>query len=630
MKKDYGTKRVEMAWIAPFRKYAPAALVLCVVILLTIAIFFPYGSLRPAFGSLSSKLILLIVYAALGALAVYLFLEAKQREESVQQEIAETEELFGLSERLNTTLQSIGEGVIATDVDGVITLMNEVAFQMTGWQSSKAIGAHAREVFRIVREETREPIDDPSREVLALGHRIREDTIALLISRSGKEQPIAFHAAPILDADGWIIGAVLVFQDVTGLRAVQRHREQLIEELSRTNERLREEVAKREEGRRAALSLMQDAQMAQAALRESEERLRVVFEGIDDALLVHDPGGRLLDCNPAACGILGYGRKDLLDRNIKDIAPKPQAKSPAQWLKTKGGELIPVHVHTSAIMYNGADAFLFVARDIAELQRIQDELKASNEQLLESNSALEEYARVASHDLQEPLRKIESFAQVLIEDYGGAVDTKGREYLDIMVNSAARMRRLIRDVLAFSRAATAEKPSADVDLNHVMEVVKDNLSERIQEREATIIAHDLPLVYGDETQMVQLLQNLVGNGLKFNDHEAPRVEVFAAEDDNEWRIFVKDNGIGMRESETQTIFAPFKRLHGRQRFEGTGIGLAICRRITARHGGTIGVQSELNKGSTFWFTLPKTTKQLQRRAGERPAKQTKGEANESD
>ncbi len=497
MRREDRTRQVEMVWITPFRRYAPAVLVLCVAVLLALALATGPGGLKDWHASLVAELMLLLVYAALAALAAYLFVEARQREQITERERANAEELYGFSERLATTLESIGEGVVATDLDGIITFLNGVAAQFTGWPASRAMGAPVREVVRIVNEESRAPIEDPLRQALARGSRVREDTTAILLSRNGREHPIAFHTAPILDTDGWIIGAVLVFQDVTGLRAVQRHRVQLIEELSQANERLRQEVARREEGRRAALNLMQDAQLAQEALRKSEENLR------------------------------------------------------------------------------------------------------------ETNAALEEYARVASHDLQEPLRKIESFSNVLVEDYGDRFDAKGRGYLDIMVKSAGRMRRLIRDVLAFSRAGVVEHPFGSVNLVKVLAVVQDNLSERIRERNAQVIVGELPTVQGDETQMIQLFQNLVGNALKFNDKPVPKVEVFAGDSDSEWKITVRDNGIGMYTSQADTIFAPFKRLHSQQEYEGTGIGLAICRRIVTRHGGRIGAESELNKGSTFWLTLPK-------------------------
>ena len=510
--RDYGTKNVEPVWVVPLRRYAPAALVLCVAILLAIVIIVPMHSADTP-PTLTTKLMLLLVYSALGAVAAFLFIEARNAETTQQSDLESAEELYILSERLNTTLRSIGDGVISTDVDGVATLLNDIAVQLTGWPLAKAVGQRAEELFHLINAQTREPVEDPSKRVLNTGKRIREEAHVILVGRDGSERPIAYNAAPILDADGWIMGAVIVFQDVTELRRVQREREELIQELSQTNEKLRDEIQKREAARRAALSLMQDAQTAQAALKES-------------------------------------------------------------------------------------------------------------------NSALEEYARVASHDLQEPLRKIESFAQVLVEDFGGKLDKQAKVYLDIMVDAANRMRRLIRDVLAFSRAGTVEKPFGAVDLNQVMTVAKDNLSARIKDQHAEVIVGPLPTVFADETQMIQLFQNLVGNGLKFNKSEHPKVEVSAEESRDEWRICVKDNGIGLRESERQMIFAPFKRLHTQQEFEGTGIGLAICRRIVTRHGGEIGVTAEPGKGSTFWLTMPKSTRQLREETTNKSSDTKKGDIHE--
>lgn len=608
--KDYGTKRVEMAWIAPFRKYAPVSLVVCVAFLLAVVLALPATGLSETVRRYLTVFLLVVVYAAFMAIAVFLFFTARKLERVQDSEMESSRVLYGLSERLDTTLRSLADGIISTDVDGVVTLMNDVAVQLTGWPMPRAVGSPASKVFRIVNELTHKFVQDPARMVLETGSRVREDANVVLVARNGTERPVAYNAAPILDEDGWMMGVVIVFHDVTDLRNMVRQREELIRELSETNRRLQDEIRKREAARRAALSLMQDTQMAQTALRESEERLRTLFAGIEDALFVHDASGRILDCNSAACTALGYPREELLARKVEDIEKAEEEVPGARWLVTKSGNLLPVHVHASAIRFHGEEATLLLAHDITELKRIQDELRASNEQLRESNAALEEYARVASHDLQEPLRKIESFAQVLVEDYGPRFDAPARNYLDIMVAAAARMRRLIRDVLAFSRAGSAEKPFTDVDLNRVLAVVQDNLSQRIEEKAGELVVEPLPTVQADETQMLQLLQNLVANGFKFNDKKRPVVEVSCTENNSEWTIRVKDNGIGMRPAEAQMIFAPFKRLHSQDQYEGTGIGLAICRRILARHGGRIGVESVPGKGSTFWLTLPKPQKQL--------------------
>lgn len=602
--KSDGTRPVEMAWSSPIRRYAPAILVICVGILLALVLQIS-GTHVAVLSSLGAQLMMVVIYGALAALAVYLFLEARQAERDVERERAAVAALSGISERLATTLESLDEGVIATDLDGVITYINPAGAQLTGWSVGRVIGLPISQVVHLVREDNRQPIEDPVQSVLGRGSRVALDVGAVLQTRNGREVPVSCRAAPILDADNWLIGAVLVLDDVSGLRAVQRQREQLIRELSEANARLEQEVTRREESRRAALSLMQDAQMAQAALNESEKRLRVLFEGIDDALFVYDESGRLLDANRVALEALGRAREMLPNIKISEVLQDEADSSKGEgWLICRERK-IPVSIHRSNIAYYGRSATLVVARDITELKQIEDELRASNLQLRESNEALEEYARVASHDLQEPLRKIENFAQLLVEDYGSTLDEKGRRYLDIMVKSAQRMRTLIRDVLAFSRSGMAEKPFAAVDLNHVVELALDNLSEYLRERGAVVTAQPLPTIEGDATQMLQLFQNLIGNAVKFNDKPEPRVEIYALNHGSHWKICVQDNGIGMRPEDTRAIFAPFKRLHGQHEYEGTGIGLAICRRIVTRHGGKIGVDSVLKKGSTFWFTLPK-------------------------
>lgn len=230
----------------------------------------------------------------------------------------------------------------------------------------------------------------------------------------------------------------------------------------------------------------------------------------------------------------------------------------------------------------------------------------TEQRLRESNAELEEYASVASHDLQAPLQKIESFAKLLQEDYGDRLDDVGGQYLEVIVKSAARMRRLIKDILALSRLDAGEIIFRPVDLNEVMSDVKDLLSRQLLDRKAELRVGALPVIRGESTRLIQLLQNLVSNALKFNESEKPLVEVGAEldVDQNHW-VYVRDNGIGMTQQDTERIFLPFKRLHGDHRFEGTGIGLALCRKIVRQHEGVIDVESEPGKGSTFWIQFPK-------------------------
>jgi signal transduction histidine kinase/FixJ family two-component response regulator len=229
----------------------------------------------------------------------------------------------------------------------------------------------------------------------------------------------------------------------------------------------------------------------------------------------------------------------------------------------------------------------------------------TEQRLRESNASLEEYAYVASHDLQAPLQKIESFAQLLLEDYASRVDESGRYYISVLHKSARQMRRLIKDVLALARLDSDGLALKSVDLQGILNIVKDNLSHHLVERNAVLTVGPLPVVQGDETRLIQLFQNLIGNALKFNDRPEPRVEVGAEEEPEAWRIYVRDNGIGMSREDAGRIFLPFKRLHTSEQYEGTGIGLALCRKIVRQHGGTIEVDSEPGVGSTFWIRLPK-------------------------
>ena len=229
----------------------------------------------------------------------------------------------------------------------------------------------------------------------------------------------------------------------------------------------------------------------------------------------------------------------------------------------------------------------------------------TEQRLRESNAALEEYAYVAAHDLQAPLQKIESYVELLQEDYGPQLDEQAQHYLEVLTSSARSMRKLVRDVLALSRLDSDGLLLKPTELETIVLLAKDALSQTLQEQHAQVIQHDLPCVMADETRMMQLFQNLIGNAIKFNDHAEPRVEIGAEETPSSWWIYVRDNGLGMKEEDTQRAFLPFKRLQTKKKYKGTGIGLALCRKIMRQHGGGIEVESKLGQGSTFWLEFPK-------------------------
>jgi light-regulated signal transduction histidine kinase (bacteriophytochrome) len=238
------------------------------------------------------------------------------------------------------------------------------------------------------------------------------------------------------------------------------------------------------------------------------------------------------------------------------------------------------------------------------LEEANHQLEEQNATLARSNERLQRFAYVASHDLQEPLRKIISFSGLLVERMPAGVDADTTMYVDRIVGSATRMKRLIEDLLMFSRIGTAVE-QGPVDCTMVVRSVLDSLDLVLAEAQATVTHDDpLPVVLANRTLLEMLFQNLVGNAVKYRSEEPPRIHIAVGQLDGQWRFAVTDNGIGLDMAYAERIFQVFQRLHPRDRYEGTGIGLAVCQRIVEFCGGRIGVDSAPGAGSTFWFTLP--------------------------
>lgn len=263
-----------------------------------------------------------------------------------------------------------------------------------------------------------------------------------------------------------------------------------------------------------------------------------------------------------------------------------------------------LHIMFSVKMLHDQGHGLVTMVDISERKQMEEELRTVNQELRRSNSELEQFAYIASHDLQEPLRKIRSFGSLLERSCADQVDDLTSKYVASMVNSAKRMQLLIDDLLTLSRTGATQRAPQRVDCAQLVEDVIQAMAVSLEENNAEVTHDSLPEVTGDRTLLFQALQNLIGNGVKFQRDITPRVHISARRADGEWVFSVRDNGIGIESKYLKDIFIAFKRLHGRSAYPGTGIGLAIVQKIVDYHRGRIWVESTVGEGSTFFFSLP--------------------------
>jgi PAS domain S-box-containing protein len=357
------------------------------------------------------------------------------------------------------------------------------------------------------------------------------------------------------------------------------------------------------------------AERAVHEARQGEERFRKLAEATFETILLHDER-EVMDANANFGETFGYEPSDAKGTDLlRFFAPESHelvlsrlalaedTQYEAVGLR-RDGVRVHVEIRTRPIPYEGKLVRVSAIRDVSRRKRRDAELSKTVAELRRSNQELEDFAYVASHDLRAPLRTIGSFAEILTADHAGHLDPEGREHLERIVQAVRRMERLLGDLLEYSRVGTRGKVFERVDLGGVLDTAASNLKAAAAESGAEVTWRNLPHVSGDEVQLVQLFQNLVGNAIKFRGAEPPRVVVSARRDDDRWELSVADNGIGIDPAHFDRIFNIFERLHPESAYAGTGIGLAICKRIVERHGGRISVVSAPGKGATFVFTLP--------------------------
>ena len=357
-----------------------------------------------------------------------------------------------------------------------------------------------------------------------------------------------------------------------------------------------------------------------------------VLDAIDDVFYVVDDRGELQRWNESIGRVTGYADDEIERMHALEFFEPDDRETIANAIRTafetgrtrveadivtNAGERLPYEFIASRLTDpSGEPVLAGIGRDISERRETQRRLEQLVDDLEESNERLEQFAYAASHDLQEPLRMVSSYMQLLERRYADDLDDDAREFIDFAVDGADRMREMIDGLLAYSRIDTQGNPFQPVDATDVLADVLTDLEMRIDETDADVTIGDLPRVYGDPGQLRQLFQNLLDNAITYSGTETPRISVFAAKEDTKWVISVRDQGIGIDPDDAERIFQVFDRLHSRDEYDGTGIGLALCQRIVERHGGTIRVDSEPGDGATFSVTLPPVPQTDQERDNE--------------
>jgi PAS domain S-box-containing protein len=477
-------------------------------------------------------------------------------------------------------LEAAPDAMVVVNQAGEIVLLNLQAEKQFGYHRDELLGQRVKNIIpegfqeRLISDGTRTAAE-------ALTQQIGTGLELFGRQKDGTEFPIEIMLSPLENADGILITAAI--RNISARKA------------------------------------------AEEALRQSEERLRLVVSNATDyAILMLDLDGRVVSWNEGAERIKGYRAEEIVGQHFsifyptEDIGNGKPALHLAEatrngrfedngWRVRKDGSRFYANVVITAL-YDETGllrGFGKIARDITERKRAEEHLAKTVDDLKRSNDRLEQFAYVASHDLQEPLRMVASYTQLLAKRYQGRLDSDADEFIAYAVDGCNRMQGLIRDLLAYSRSGNESKLLREISTETALKEALANLRVSIEESGA-IVTHDLlPAITTDHTQLVQVLQNIVGNAIKYRGAAVPLVHVSAAKSGGrDWIFSVQDNGLGIAPQYFERIFIVFQRLHGREDFNGTGIGLAICKKVVEQLGGRIWVESQLEKGSTFYFSLP--------------------------
>lgn len=511
---------------------------------------------------------------------------------------------------METVFSTLTDAVIVLDESGRVVKSNPASRAAYGFDPAGLDTNRIQEKITLSHlDGFRIPFEEWPVNKALLGHTIIKERLVL---RDGEERVsfVAATACPLL-SEGKLVGGVQVLHNVT-------EEETLLQELYEVREKLELRVKERTE----------DLERANSKLRETKALLEKTFEALDQAVFIIDPSSRrILSCNRAVKRIFGYTQEEVLGRNTEflhiskemylrfgeDLFAALDGNSiyrGESQMRRKDGSVFASEHSVSEIRDDSGNrhAVVSVVRDISVRKRMEEEILDYMKRLERSNLELQNFAFVASHDLQEPLRKIQTFGNMLETKYAVGLGEDGRDYIRRMGSAAGRMQALIKALLSYSRITTTGLPFKPVDLNDVVREVLSDLEVRLEKTGAQVEVDGLPVVDADAVQMGQVFQNLIGNSLKFGAGRKKLLVKIHAEPTGDCgvpvRIIVEDNGIGFDMKYADRMFQPFERLHGRAEYEGVGMGLAICRKIVERHRGTIEARSKPGEGAAFVITLP--------------------------
>ncbi len=370
---------------------------------------------------------------------------------------------------------------------------------------------------------------------------------------------------------------------------------------------------------RAFDGLMKKLNQSRIAEIHSLGRLQAIVDNTVDGLITINEQGYIENFNKSCESIFGYSADEVIGKNVKMLMPEPYHTEHDSYLdnynktgdkkiigigrevkgKRKDGTTFPLDLSVSEVQVKGRRIYSGIVRDITDRKKAEEEIMRSNEEL-------ERFAYIASHDLQEPLRMVANFTNLLESDYGDQFDDQAAEYMSFITSAAQRMQDMVGDLLEYSRIGYESAGFTEVDSKSHTQLALNNLQEIIEETKAVITIEELPDIYVNAVRFSRLMQNLIGNAIKYRARDrTPEVRVKAVDKGNEWLFSVSDNGIGMKEEYLEQIFIIFKRLHSKQEYKGTGIGLAVCKKIVESFDGKIWAESNPGRGSTFYFTIPK-------------------------